>query len=131
MPIRIAWDDDAETILRWDFEGAWDWDMVYTATQQSILMRRSSVSGADVSVILNMEQAAPLQTGALTHTRNALKLNPEGRDLVVIVGRSAYLQTLIVIFRNMNLALGEQVFSADTLDQARALIRERKAAGNA
>lgn len=47
MSITVSWDDDAQTILRWDFVGMWTWDELereLAATAQRMNDRPSPVS---------------------------------------------------------------------------------------
>jgi len=125
MPITVDWDDAARTTLRWDIVGTWTWEMIYTATRESVLKRRTVAHS--VAVIINMERAALIPPGALTHTRNALMVSPDDRDLVVVVGRSSYTQAIVAIFRKMYITMSEQIVGVESLDKARRLIASRRA----
>ncbi|MCU0498631.1 MAG: hypothetical protein MUF87_14870 [Anaerolineae bacterium] len=124
MAIHVVWDNEEKTVVRWDFEGIWDWQEVYYAAGRSATMREA-VDHA-VSVILNLERATPLKSGALTHTKNALSFKPENRDLVVVVGQSHFVQSMVDIFRTMNPGYTDSFVGADTLNAARRLIRLRQ-----
>jgi hypothetical protein len=126
MPIEVEWDNDQHDVIRWDFEGGWNWDDVHKATLESVELRKTVTSEQPVSVILNLEQFTPLSTDALRETRKALLLRPENRDLVVVVGRSIYTQAIVDIFRRRYIDLADQFIGVGSVSEARRLIREHQ-----
>src|SRR5688572_25615128 len=116
MPIVVDWDDPEKTILRWDFNGLWDWAQVFASTEISVRMRQEV--NHSVSIILNLERATPIKPGAMNHTKTALSFSPEGRDMVVVAGQSAFVQTIVDIFRKMNVALAEKLVGASSVNEA-------------
>ena len=126
MPIHIDWDNDQKDVIRWDFEGRWDWEMVNEATERSVELRKTVKHDRSIAVILNLKHFTPLSTSALRETRNALLLRPENREIVVVVGRSAYTRTIVDIFRRRYIELADQFIGVESLSAARSLIRERR-----
>jgi hypothetical protein len=127
MDIQVTWDDSAHTILIWSIHGLWEWDDIYAAAERSALLRQSV--DHPVSVIIDVSEAAPLRPDTLRHTRRALGLNPEGREMVVIVGSSHFVESIVEIFRKMNLTLADHVQHTPTVEQARRLIAQRRSEG--
>lgn len=125
MPIVVNWDDPEKTLLRWDFNGLWDWPQVFTATEQSVRMRQEVEHS--VSIILNLERATPLKPGAINHTKTALSFSPEGRDLVVVAGQSVFVQSVVDIFRKMNVSMADKFVGVHSVNEARKLIASRRA----
>ena len=128
MPISIDWDNDQKDVIRWDFGEQWDWDEVHQATMNSVALRKTVKHDRDVSVILNLQHFTPLNPSALKETRKALLMRPENRDLVVVVGRSAYTRAIVDIFRRRYIDMAEQFIGVETMSEARRLIREHRKA---
>ena len=55
MPVRVYWEDDSHTLVRYEFEGNWTWDELYPAYYQAIEMEKSVTHRVDV--IMDMRQA--------------------------------------------------------------------------
>jgi hypothetical protein len=41
MPITVNWDNDAKTVIRYDFEGHWNWDEFRAAANEAFVFTRS------------------------------------------------------------------------------------------
>ncbi len=128
MPITLHWDDTEQTIIRWDFQGTWDWQEVYACTKRSTQMREEVEH--PVSVILNMDKAGLLKPGALNHAKVALQFSPDNRDMVVVVGRSTFLQTMVEIFSKMNVSISDSFTGVESLAEARRIIGDRREANH-
>jgi len=126
MPIDINWDNDQKDVLRWDLNGRWDWDDIHDAVTRSVEIRKLVEHRRDIAVIINLQHFTPLSTGALKETRKALLIRPENRELVVVVGRSAYTRSIVDIFRRRYIDLADQIIGVDSMSEARSLIRTRR-----
>ena len=126
MPIDINWDNDQKDVLRWDLNGRWDWDDIHDAVTRSVAIRKLVEHRRDIAVIINLQHFTPLSTGALKETRKALLIRPENRELVVVVGRSAYTRSIVDIFRRRYIDLADQIIGVDSMSEARSLIRTRR-----
>jgi hypothetical protein len=122
MPITLAWDNDDKTILRWDFEGDWNWNLVKETLGKSVAMRQTV--GHDVALIFDMRDAAPLRAGALHQTAENLAAAPEGRQVLIVVGQGTFMQAMVAIFQKVYPTMKNEIKHAATLDEARALIKE-------
>jgi hypothetical protein len=123
MSIAVLWDNTEQTIIRYDFEGQWVWSEFFTATQQAFALTRSVPHTVDS--ISNFKPGAALPSDALFQFRRAMASAPPNRGVTVIVGGSTLIKTMVIVFGKINRQLGERLFLADTLDQARALLAAR------
>jgi len=120
MGITVLWDNDEQTIIRYDFEGRWVWSEFYTATENAFALTRSVTHTVDS--ISNFKPGAALPSDALFQFRRAMATAPKNRGVTVIVGGSTLIKTMVIVFGKVNRQLSERLFLADTLEQARALI---------
>jgi hypothetical protein len=125
MTITVEWDNADKTIIRWDFVGIWEWQEVYAAAEMSGRLRNEVTHS--VSVILNLEKATNMKQGALTHTKTVLSFNPDNRDLVIAAGPSAFLHSMVEIFRKMNVSMADKFLGVDSVKEARKVIAARRA----
>ncbi len=123
MTIKVAWDTVGERIILWTFEGFWTWDEVHGATEQTIAIRKAARMTENIALIFDLTNASAIRMKELKKAYEALTFNPEGRDMVVVVGRNVFVQTMVDILRQRYLDLADQFVSAETLNDARRLIR--------
>lgn len=120
MPVTVVWDDDAHTAVRYDYIGKWTWEDVYAVAKEANTMVASVPYS--VSIIHNMTESAGMPSGALTHARRITMSIPENWDVSVVVGSGAFTESLLSIFSKVYKKLGDHYKTAQSLDQARALI---------
>jgi len=124
MPITVEWDDEAQTIVRWDFVGRWNFDDVKAALEKSVSLRKS-IEGKS-SVILNFERSESLPMGAVTQMIQGMAKMPDKREMVVIAGSSGLLKSLAAIYLKVRRGQNDKLGVVDTLEQARAFIVQNK-----
>lgn len=123
MTIKVAWDTVGERMILWTFEGFWTWDEVRGATEQTVAIRKAAKMKEDIALILDLTNASSIRMKELKKAHEALTFNPEGREMLVIVGRNVFIQTMVDILRQRYLDLADQFVSAESLNDARRLIR--------
>jgi hypothetical protein len=94
MLIKIAWDDEAKTIVRYSFEKGWGWNDLNSAFAQAGELF-SSVDH-EVSVIMDFRDASLIPQNALSHIQRGFK-NPKPTNvgLTVIITPTRFLQTMV------------------------------------
>jgi hypothetical protein len=126
MPIMVKWDDEAQSVVLMRFQGKWSWDEMYKAAQESVALRKAKTHRC--ALILDLLQGANVPTGALTHLRNALSISSEDREITVVLTDKPFLKTLYTMFTKLYKKLGDTLFLADTMEDARRVISEWRAA---
>jgi hypothetical protein len=124
MPISVSWDNDDKTTIRYDFNGQWTWDEFRVSSENAFAMTRSVSHTVDS--ISNFDPTTTLPPNALFQFRRAMTTAPKNRGVTVIVGGALFVRTMVGVFGKLNRQLGERLLLADTLDQARARLAERR-----
>ncbi len=124
MPITVAWDNEAKTIIRWDYVGKWKWTEATDAFEDTIRMIHEVQH--PVSLIHDLTQSAGVPGSALTNAYRFTSALPENWN-ISIVDKSGFAETLLNIFRTLYKKLGERYRSAPTLEEARKLIAQHQA----
>jgi hypothetical protein len=124
MGIRVRWDNDEKTIVRWDFDGPWKWDEFFVAQHESNLL----LDSVDylVDIIGNVQNSRILPPSALTVYRSTLKKAAPNMGIIVLVGSSTFIQQMVNIFMKLFRfkGPGTDFRFANTDDEARAVIAE-------
>ena len=123
MPITVHWDDPHQTIVRWDFEGAWTWQDFYQAQAESDALITSVEHTVDV--VANVARSPSLPRNPLSRYRQARQSTPRNRGVVVVVGANSFVMSIIQIYNPVfGRKLRDEFLFADTLDDARTLIKQ-------
>jgi hypothetical protein len=124
MPIAVVWDDAAQTILRYDIGAAWTWDDLRGARAE-VFTRMDQSPAARIGAIIHFMETARIPGDATSHLRDLSDRSHPKAALTVIVGANRLMKTAFTGFKRVAALAGKRVdFAyADTLDQARTLIR--------
>jgi hypothetical protein len=126
--IQVLWDNDEKTIVRWEFKGAWTWEDWYASANRALELRKTVIDHPVVPAIFNLKSSGTVPMGALPHARAAIEMMDQ-RDYVVLANTSGFVRSLTEIFRVLNGTFAEKVLIARTVEDARALITERRNGG--
>ncbi len=129
MAITLLWDNEAKTALRLDFRGQWTWDEYDTAiTETSAAIAHA---GRSVDVIHNLLEGARMPLGYfLPHFQAALNLMEGNLGFVVIVGGSHSMRVLLSLFIETFTIVHHKVVFANSVDEARQILAERRHIGS-
>jgi hypothetical protein len=127
MSVKVVWDDEQHTALRYDLEGRWTWDEFYAAFNEGKAMMEGSAH--TVHFILNaMDNLSKgyVPPGALSHVASLNRNAPPNAGITVAVGGN----TLGKIFHGMIARIYPKIAKryafADSLEEARAMIAQRR-----
>lgn len=129
MAITVSWDNEAQTIIRQQYEGQWTWDVFYTDAAEVTWAMMKTVSHP-VYIISDFTLSTGIPVGgALTHARNVLSKYPDNWNGIIIVSPSQFVQSLVAVFRRLFSsthlspeAIGNKTHAVKTLSEAYALI---------
>jgi hypothetical protein len=127
MSIVVNWDDDAHTIIRWDFAEKWSWDDFHEAFGTSMEMGQYSAHRIDV--LANATQSPHMPLGTLSEFRRLDEHLPPPVKLIVVAGSSPFTRSMIELFGKIYRAQSWR--TAKSVDEAHLIIardrqRERK-----
>lgn len=122
MAISVNWDNEQDTLLRYDFVGSWNWNDLSQANLKAF--RMMTAVDHEVNVIFNMAESAGLPVGALNNMRQMFDLAPINMGTIVLTHSdtvAAYTFEMLSAFED---AIGTRLAIADTLETARDMFSE-------
>ncbi len=123
MSINVQWDNEEHTLVRWDFIGTWDWND-FLAAQKASNELISSVPHR-VDIIGDVSGSHQIPPGAIARFRTYRRDDPPNAGRVVLVGASAYIRTMVEIFRGIFPNTGGNFTFADSLEEARSALTSK------
>lgn len=118
--IKVIWDNDARTALRYALKGTWDWTQLRAASQKGAAL--IMMASHKVDVIIDMTETDKSKAGLIKEAVCFLPQIHENLGAVVVAGsgdavRDSF-KTVYPLFRDA----GYTMMRADTLTQARTLL---------
>ena len=131
MGIRIFWDDDEKTVIRYEFEESWTWEDLIAAVQKDDeLMAEVDHT---VHLILDMRAIRDVPSNPMGHLRSIAGMVSPQLGLVIFVGTNRWAQALVEIFYKVYKSQVKGmsgVAVVATLDEAYAAIAQYKSRVN-
>lgn len=125
--IVAAWDNEEKTIIRVTYGLTWTWDDYFQADQAAQALLDSVDHRVDLILdMLNTALPADSLSRIPTLIRAGIGLARPNTGIVVLVGTSGYLRTLISAFQKVYPQESRRVFLVETLDEAYALIASKR-----
>jgi hypothetical protein len=127
MAIKITWDNDAHTIIRETFEGAWTWDDFYQRLGKDVPAMMKSVAHR-VDILADFRASGPLPLGpAITTARGVFNSVPSNWGCMVIVTDNRFISVLVDTFRKVFVtSVGVKIFTTKTDDEAYQIIGKQQ-----
>lgn len=127
MPILVKWDNDAKTVIRQSFEGAWTWQEFFDSCSKENAGLMKTVPHT-VHILSDFTQSGPLPFGgAISQSRNVMKYYPPNWGIIVIVSGSMFIRSLVNTFRRAYpRGFGIKTFAALSVDEAYKIINEHQ-----
>jgi hypothetical protein len=124
MAIRVFWDDQDKTVLRYEFSGLWTWDEFHAAMRQGWAMLDSVQHPVDVINDFSVCDFVP--PNSLSHfVRAARRTHPNSRHIVVVGVHNPFLRAIGTILGRMFPEMAQKMSYADSLEEARAMLNQR------
>lgn len=124
MGIKVNWYDKDKTIVRYEFEGQWRWDDLHEAIKQVNALLESV--NHPVYIIIDVTEGTIVPAGAFSHMRmRSMNAAPNWAG-GIFVGMNTFLKTLITTFIKVYPKLGERYAVCNTMDEALAVIAEKR-----
>ena len=125
MPIEIAWEDDAHTILLQTIVGEYTIQDYQAMVDESVRWMRQEDHA--VHIISDFRRAGSTPVNALAGARHAEKHMAPNQGLVIFVGANALVQTFVNVARRAGLKVVQDVRMVTTLEAAYQIIAEEGA----
>jgi hypothetical protein len=117
MAIKVTWDSADQTIVRFDFEGKWNFlDFDYAVNESISLMKKVSHR---VNWLMNLDAGGPLAAGAVLESRELREPLPEHHGAIVFVGNPMFAHGIATILSRVYPVLGEGFHFEENLTDAR------------
>lgn len=131
MGINVVWDNDEQTIIRYEFNGRWTWNDLFAALDK--VQEMSTSVEHRVDAIIDLSRADLMPAGAFFSfdgRKNAQKLASKAdaaRGLIAIAGANSFIRSIYDAFRSFNRSVSSGIHFADNAAQARAWLLEQQA----
>jgi hypothetical protein len=117
MAIKVSWDSADQTIVRFDFEGKWNFlDFDYAVNESISLMKKVQHR---VDWLMNLDAGGPLAAGAVLEARELREPLPEHHGKIIFAGNEMFARGIATILNRVYPALGEAFLFETTLTTAR------------
>ncbi len=127
MPISVIWDDEEHTIVRYIFDGEWQWREFMPIIDQAAAMTRSVPYRVDTIADLTKSAGLPMRNSFPT-LKHLAGMSPDNAllGIFVVVGGGTFVQSLGATFKRVY-PMGSPTYFAQTLADAYAVINEKRA----
>ncbi len=121
MGIHVTWDNEAKTVIRFDFDTTWTWSDFSAAIMEGrALMKTVS---HNVHSLLNLPSGMAMPGGnALSNLQRIIRTMPPNMGISVIANGSSLVNALANIVTRVYRA--QQFITVNSLEAARALLEE-------
>lgn len=122
MAITAYWVDESKTIIRYDFEGHWDWDIFYPVYNQVVEMATSVDHRVDV--VLDLRKNTTFPKNIIMHIQSIANKRPANMGKSVIVTKNRFARSLYRVASKISARIGQNYYIMPTFDDAYAFITE-------
>lgn len=127
MAFTVTWDDDAQMILRFNSGHGWTWQGFRDIKEMGDKMIDQASHSQPIGVMLVLPDGFHLPPNAIINTRKAImERHPRAATLTIVTGNNN-LKNLYDILVKIYPPSADICFLSETIEQARAQLRERLA----
>lgn len=124
MPVTVSWDDETQSIIRWDYGGDWTWADTTEAAEITRQLLDAAANPPVAAILLNLEGMQTIPRDSLRNMRTLFHvLRPD--DIIVLCGDSVAVNVMIAFLRSIYRSTADQLLTAPTLADGRRLAFER------
>lgn len=130
MAIELYWDNDEQTVMLCEFEGRWNWDEMFVTLDK--IKKITDKAEREISAIvdvrggMNMPGGSLLTAANFEHAKKMLKMGEHGTGPIVVVGANNMIRMAYEAVAGINKRATSNVFFADSVKQARAILEQRQ-----
>jgi hypothetical protein len=124
MPVTNNWYDDAQTILKVDYDGRWTWDEFFAGADKGRELAKSV--GHRVDYILDMRKGnVPNGGSTLTNSRTVMARRAPNSGIFVIL-TNPFVKIMLNVFKNFDREHGAIMYAAGNVEEALAIITKHR-----
>lgn len=126
MGIELYWDNDEQTVMLCEIEGAWTWDDLYDVLNR--VKKVTDKAQHEIAAIVHVSGGVKIPGGsiftpaAFDHAKRMVKMGEGGTGPVVIVGASPVIKTAYETFRTIDRRATGNIHFAASVDEARQIL---------
>lgn len=90
----LHWENNAHTVLRFTFSGAWDWDEFYRVLDK----REPCPPDATTCALIDLRAVRSIPADAVQHLRRAAHIAGATRGMIVVIATSVNAATVFRMF---------------------------------
>ncbi len=129
MGIELYWNNDEETVMLVDVDGAWTWDDMYAVLNK--VKKVTDKSPIVLGAILDLTNGArfpggsPFTSKTLDHGQRVLKMGEGGTGPIAVVGAGGFFRTVFKALLAMDPDKLAHIRFVDTMAEAEAFMAEQ------
>ena len=126
MGIELYWDNDEQTVMLAEVQGAWTWDDLYDALHK--VKRISDKSPVVLGAIIDLTQGAsfpggsPFPATAHGHGKRVIKMGEGGKGPIAVVGAAPFFRKVFAVLLSFDREKLSHITFVDTLEEAEAFM---------
>lgn len=120
MPVAVIWDNDEQSVIRFDFKHGWTWDDFNSACR--LAFRMIEATGHQVDVIFDFNNSRVMPEGMTLHMRNVLSAAPAHLRFILVVTNNPVIDTNFAVLSRVHKTLGERLLTVPSVDAARTAL---------
>ena len=127
MAIKLVWDDEAKTTIRYDIPSKWTWNDLFTAREEVFKWMDDSPRDEIFTIANFVDGKVTIPNDVMKHFGKATSYSHPKAGLMVIVGAGMFMRTAFSGFRRVFVTTTGRPLDfayADNLAHARRILRD-------
>ena len=125
MPITTRRDENDPNLLWQIFQGQWTVDEYVQSVDEITKIIKAHPETVDLIGDMTLSGSPPAKL--LSVAGHLERATPDNRGTVVIVGSGLFIKTLLRVIENLTPRFSKNLYTADTVDEAYAIIADARA----
>ncbi len=123
MGITVSWDNEQQSIIRYEAKGRWDWIDFDRAVERAFTMTEQLEHTVDA--LFDLRKSAELPNGAVIHFRRWISVLPANRGSIVVVSNRESAHILVDMLRRIDRKAATRLVITDSIDAARKMLNRQ------
>lgn len=123
MPITVSWDDEQQSMIRWDFSGDWSWADSSSAADTTRKLLAATPEQSLIAILFDLATMQAIPRDSLRNMRQLLH-GLRTQDIVIVCGDSVAVNVMIAFLRSIYRGDANHLYVATTLAAGRQMARQ-------